>query len=243
MRVGLSACIALAALAGCADKGQKAAPAPTVRVERVIDGDTVELTRFGSSRLIGVNAPEKGKCGDDAATRFTQRELEGKQVKYELGEEPKDRYDRTLAYLTRENKMHNLALVEEGYAKGSDYSAKRQVRRPVRGGCGASEAARSRTSGHLCPQETETVARKRARERAQERRRAARLARRLRAAERRARAAERRAARRPKKRRRGGGGSSSGSIPKNCSGVSGPIPTPPGDPTNLDGDGDGQACE
>jgi len=31
--------------------------------------------------------------------------------------------------------------------------------------------------------------------------------------------------------------------PVNCDGVSGPIPTPPGDPHNLDGDGDGQACE
>lgn len=31
--------------------------------------------------------------------------------------------------------------------------------------------------------------------------------------------------------------------PVNCDGVNGPIPTPPGDPNNLDGDGDGQACE
>ena len=29
----------------------------------------------------------------------------------------------------------------------------------------------------------------------------------------------------------------------NCSDVSGPVPTPPGDPNNLDGDGDGLACE
>ena len=40
----------------------------------------------------------------------------GETVKYELGKEPKDRYDRTLAYLTRVDRMHNLALVEEGYA-------------------------------------------------------------------------------------------------------------------------------
>jgi micrococcal nuclease len=31
--------------------------------------------------------------------------------------------------------------------------------------------------------------------------------------------------------------------PVNCDGVNGPIPTPPGDPNNLDGDGDGEACE
>jgi hypothetical protein len=29
----------------------------------------------------------------------------------------------------------------------------------------------------------------------------------------------------------------------NCDEVDGPIPTPPGDPNNLDGDGDGWACE
>ncbi len=28
-----------------------------------------------------------------------------------------------------------------------------------------------------------------------------------------------------------------------CDQVNGPIPTPPGDPDNLDGDGDGLACE
>ncbi|MBA3421090.1 MAG: thermonuclease family protein [Thermoleophilaceae bacterium] len=31
--------------------------------------------------------------------------------------ERKDRYDRTLAYLTREGEMHNRALLSEGYAK------------------------------------------------------------------------------------------------------------------------------
>ena len=34
-----------------------------------------------------------------------------------------------------------------------------------------------------------------------------------------------------------------GAIPENCSGVNGPIPTPPGDPTGLDADNDGKACE
>ncbi|MGI8945075.1 MAG: thermonuclease family protein [Thermoleophilaceae bacterium] len=34
-----------------------------------------------------------------------------------------------------------------------------------------------------------------------------------------------------------------GVIPENCTGIAGPIPTPPGDPTGLDGDNDGLACE
>ncbi len=83
----------------------------------MIDGGTVELTRFGATRLIGVDGPEEDRCGDNAATSFTRRELEGQSVKYELGKERNDRYGRTLAYLTRGDRMHNLALVEEGYAR------------------------------------------------------------------------------------------------------------------------------
>ena len=57
---------------------------PTVRVEWVIDGDNVVLTRFGKTQLIGVEAPREGRCGETAATRFTRRRLEGKRVRYEL---------------------------------------------------------------------------------------------------------------------------------------------------------------
>lgn len=41
----------------------------------------------------------------------------------------------------------------------------------------------------------------------------------------------------------GGGGASSGRGDIDCDQVDGPIPTPPGDPDGLDGDGDGLACE
>lgn len=250
--VGIGACIALALLAGCAE-GERTGPAPTVRVERVIDGDTVVLTRFGKTRLIGVDTPEEGKCGDNAATRFTRRRLEDKTVKVELGKEPKDRYDRTLAYLTREDKMHSLALVEEGYAKALTIPPNDKYAERFEDAEQQAEEQEEGPQAECAERKRRVVARQRARARARERaearsRRAARLARRLRAAERRARAAERRAARAAERRadrraRRRRGGSSGGGIPKNCSGVNGPIPTPPGDPTGLDGDGDGQACE
>ncbi len=41
----------------------------------------------------------------------------------------------------------------------------------------------------------------------------------------------------------GGGGTPSGGGDIDCDQVDGPIPTPPGDPDGLDGDGDGLACE
>ncbi len=109
--------LASAGLAACAGEDSPREDAPGARVTRVIDGDTVEMERLGKVRLIGVNTPEKNRCYDDAATRFTRDRLEGQVVQYEMGEEPKDRYDRALAYLSREGEMHNLALLTEGYAK------------------------------------------------------------------------------------------------------------------------------
>jgi len=53
-------------------------------VTRVIDGDTVKATRLGTTRLIGVDTPEEGRCYETEATRFTRHQLEGHTVGYEL---------------------------------------------------------------------------------------------------------------------------------------------------------------
>ena len=87
------------------------------RVVRVIDGDTVQLRGVGRVRLIGVDTPERGRCFEDAATRFTQAQIGGRRVRYEIGDEEQDRYGRTLAYLYRSGRMHNLALVQRGFAE------------------------------------------------------------------------------------------------------------------------------
>lgn len=219
--------------------GDREAQGDFVRVRRVIDGDTVVLTRFGKTRLIGVNTPEDG-CYETEATRFTRRRLEGKRVSYELGVERKDRYGRTLAYLTRRDQMHNLTLLEKGYATALTIppndkyaprfvAAERDAKRRAEGRWGVCERRRREARGR---------AEARRREAERERREAAAG---RRAARRAARRADRRAERRADRRRNRRG--SSARIPKNCSGVNGPIPTPPGDPTNLDGNDDGVACE
>lgn len=175
---------------------RQTAGSPTVRVERVIDGDTVVLTRFGKTQLIGVEAPREGRCGETAATRFTRRRLEGKRVRYELGAKRKDRYDRTLAYLSRGGQMHNLALIERGYATAlkippnDKYSDRFEA---------AEDEARQQEEGPqaTCAQKRQALARKRARARERaELRRADQFARQIGARERRRRATERRAERR-----------------------------------------------
>ena len=95
--VAIGGVLVAAGLAACG--GSPGGDLPGAKVTRVIDGDTVVMERLGKVRLIGVNTPEKKRCFDDAATRFTRERLEDQVVQYEVGEEPKDRYKRTLAYL------------------------------------------------------------------------------------------------------------------------------------------------
>ncbi len=117
VRLTASCCVVVACVGVAACGGSSAAGRPGERVTRVIDGDTVDMKRLGRVRLIGVDTPEQGRCFDDAATRFTRERLEGRVVRYELGAERRDRYDRTLAYLSRDGEMHTLALLREGYAR------------------------------------------------------------------------------------------------------------------------------
>lgn len=79
-------------------------------VERVIDGDTLQLaeTVAGADivRMIGVDAPEmksdsaaEPEPGAEKATRFTTENLKGKRVLLETDEVLKDNYGRLLAYV------------------------------------------------------------------------------------------------------------------------------------------------
>ncbi len=200
--VVFSACLAAAVLAGCTVEEKSGS---TARVEQVINGDTVRLSGVGMTRLIGVNAPEEGRCGDDAATRFTRRRLEGKRVKYERGKDSRDRWRRTLAYLRRGGGgMHNLALVEGGYATADTIAPNTKYAEQFEA---AEEEAKQQEKGPLadCAEKRKEAAlrRARAKERAERAERAEQLAEKLRAAEKRA----------EEQRQDGGGGDGSGGDP------------------------------
>jgi micrococcal nuclease len=95
--------------------------APTVRVQRVVDGDTVRLVGLGSVRLIGVNTPEvygHVECYGPEASTFAKSVLRsGMQVRYRVGREARDRYGRLLAYVwLTDGRLFNGMLVERGYA-------------------------------------------------------------------------------------------------------------------------------
>lgn len=90
-------------------------------VMRVVDGDTVVLRSARKSRLIGVDTPEvfgSRACFGEEASEFAKRTLRpGLRVKIERDAELRDRYGRSLIYLTLpDGRSFNDLLVAEGFA-------------------------------------------------------------------------------------------------------------------------------
>lgn len=112
-------------------------------VERVIDGDTVEVritdrvdgpgagsAALGgtySVRLIGIDTPESVKpgspveCFGKEASAAATALLEGQHVRLVKDVEETDAYDRLLRYVYLEGEMANARLVINGYAHAYTY--------------------------------------------------------------------------------------------------------------------------
>ncbi|GBL59386.1 putative nuclease [Pseudomonas citronellolis] len=102
-------------------------PAPsdagTVRVARVVDGDTLKLADGRNVRLIGVNAPELahgGRSTEPFAEAARQRlqalvAANDGELGLQLGRQGKDHYGRTLAHLyDRQGRNIEAQLLAEG---------------------------------------------------------------------------------------------------------------------------------
>jgi micrococcal nuclease len=100
----------------------------SVEVERVIDGDTIAITRDGAEvrvRLIGIDTPETKKpntpveCfGKEASARTEALLPPGTAVRLVYDVDRLDTYGRDLAYVYREGDgmFVNLSLVSDGFA-------------------------------------------------------------------------------------------------------------------------------
>ncbi len=106
------------------------------RIVHVYDGDTVKLDNGERVRLIGIDTPESHdnfKLDRDVrklrksrevllemgqkASQFTHDLLDGQQVRLEIDVEPRDRYQRLLAYLyLPDGTFVNEKIIREGYA-------------------------------------------------------------------------------------------------------------------------------
>jgi micrococcal nuclease len=116
-RIGAVVLTAGAAL-GCTD-GEACGPSRAL-VERVIDGDTVELAGGERLRYVLVDAPEitngKYACFGSEARELNRTLVEGRIVELAYGPRCRDRYDRLLAVVTVDGVDVNALLVRSGHA-------------------------------------------------------------------------------------------------------------------------------
>ena len=95
---------------------QRPADLPSARVDRVIDGDTVEVSGGRQVRLIGINTPEEGEYLYEEATAFARDLLEGKDVGLEPGAETVDQFGRELHYIWVGDALANYEIIRAGFA-------------------------------------------------------------------------------------------------------------------------------
>jgi endonuclease YncB( thermonuclease family) len=91
----------------------------TAKVIRVVDGDTI-VTNRGTVRLVGIDTPERGKCGFGAATAKAKRLApRGSTVRLTRpsGTDDKDRYGRILRYVSYKGGDLGGAQIKAGMAK------------------------------------------------------------------------------------------------------------------------------
>lgn len=89
-------------------------------VERVVDGDTVELEGGQRVRYLMVDTPEstggKDDCYGQEAKTYNEQLVLGQTVTLEYDEQCEDMYGRLLAYVSVQGQEVNTLLVERGYA-------------------------------------------------------------------------------------------------------------------------------
>ena len=102
----------------------------TAPVERVIDGDTIEVDLDGTNenvRYIGVDTPETVKpgtpiqCFGPEASERNHELVEDRTVRLEFDRERRDAYGRLLAYVFVGDRFINAALVRGGYARTLEF--------------------------------------------------------------------------------------------------------------------------
>ena len=218
----------------------------TVTVSRVVDGDTIEISPAVDGneevRLIGMDTPETKNPSEGIeplgpeASSFAADELTGQGVGLEFDVEQEDQYGRLLAYVYLDGEMFNEVLVEEGYAQAYPYepntryegrfaAAQREARAAGLGIWGLTLAQQCQLAdrGNGIGEGTPGCSGASA-------------------------SASSSATASSSSSASAGAGGSAPTAPNvggdiDCAQVNGPIPTPPGDPDGLDGDGDGLACE
>ncbi len=94
------------------------------KVTNIVDGDTIKISELGTLRLIGIDTPEirdprkPVQCFGKEASNKAKELLSGKRVYLEFDPANRtDKYERTLAYVYREDGLfYNAEMIKQGYA-------------------------------------------------------------------------------------------------------------------------------
>lgn len=114
--------LALAACSAAPQRGPGGAEA--VRLERVVDGDTIVVSVAGRTervRLIGIDTPERGECFFAEAARHLRSLLDGRDVRIKRDVSERDRYGRLVRYVFAGDEHVNETMVADGYAAAFTY--------------------------------------------------------------------------------------------------------------------------
>ncbi len=110
----------LAPLAACGGSSGSEYGVTEATVERVVDGDTIELEGGKKIRYLMVNTPEttggKNECYGSNAVQFNTDLVLGKRVTLDYDVQCEDMFGRTLAYVTVDGIEVNTELVKKGFA-------------------------------------------------------------------------------------------------------------------------------
>jgi micrococcal nuclease len=121
---GLLGLVFVLGAVGCALPFATATAADTLRVTRVIDGDTIVISTGQHVRYIGMDTPEMSPTPEPfakAATEANRQLVEGKSVRLEKDISETDRYGRLLRYVWVDGTMVNQELVRRGLARAKAY--------------------------------------------------------------------------------------------------------------------------
>ncbi|RME28016.1 MAG: thermonuclease [Deltaproteobacteria bacterium] len=112
-------CCAMTALVASGCGGNRCGPSSGT-VDRVIDGDTIELEDGTRVRYLLIDAPENTgghvDCYGPEATAYNRALVEGRRVSLGYDVECTDRYGRLLAWVEVDGQLVNARMVEQGYA-------------------------------------------------------------------------------------------------------------------------------
>lgn len=92
------------------------APGKEIRIERVIDGDTIITADGTTVRLLDINTPEDGQPYHDEARQRLRERVGGRTVRLEQGDRNTDRHGRLLRYVHVNGTLVNAALIRDGLA-------------------------------------------------------------------------------------------------------------------------------